>query len=123
MAPFAASRTRPTDPPGMITFPSTPGVAWSVSTDFTSRDPDRYPLASAEAVNSALRLTFKTQGERGQSCPSEVRIRAEAGLAVMVTVSSIPRVTVLQAARDRTVPAAHPSTLVCMDCPFCRGTI
>src|SRR5918995_1577821 len=63
------------------------------------------------------------QGERGHSCPSEVRIRAEAGLAVMVTVSSIPRVTVLQAARDRTAPAAHPSTLVCMDRPSCREAL
>jgi len=68
-------------------------------------------------VNSAFRLTFTMHGERGHSCPRDVQIRADAGLVVMVTVSSVPRVTVLQAAKDRIAPAAHPRTLVRMDCP------
>jgi hypothetical protein len=47
-------------------------------------------------VNSVLRLTFTMHGDRGQSCPSDVQICAEAGVALTVTVSLTPQVTILQ---------------------------
>src|SRR3954463_16177986 len=45
------------------------------------------------------------QGDLGHSWPSEVVIRAEAGFAVMVTVSSVPRVAVLQPASASAIAA------------------
>ena len=47
----------------MIALPTTPGAAWLVSFEDTTREPGWYPLAAACAVKSVLRSTRTVQGD------------------------------------------------------------